>query len=62
MRILKHLSTPKLPANPQGASVGANAQLPGQAPGAGQNVRETYANLFPQDNLGQAIANRNAQV
>jgi len=52
---------PKLPANPQGASIGANAQLPGQAPGAGQNVRETYANLFPQDNLGQAIANRNAQ-
>lgn len=56
------LSTPKLPTNPQGASVAANAQLPGQAPGAGQNVRENYANLFPQDNLGQAIANRNAQV
>jgi len=52
---------PKLPTNPQGASVGANAQLPGQGPGAGQNVRETYANLFPQDTLGQAIANRNAQ-
>jgi len=56
------LSTPKLPTNPQGASVGANAKLPGQAPGAGQNVRENYANLFPQDNLGQAIANRSAQV
>ena len=54
-------ATPTIPTNPQGASVGANAQLPGQGPGAGQNVRETYANLFPQDNLGQAIANRNAQ-
>ena len=53
---------PKLPTNPQGASVGANAKLPGQAPGAGQSVKETYANLFPQDTLGQAIANRNAQV
>ena len=53
---------PKLPTNPQGASVGANAKLPGQAPGAGQSVKDTYANLFPQDNLGQAIANRNAQV
>jgi len=41
--------------------VGAKAKLPGQAPGAGQNVKETYANLFPQDTLGQAIANRNAQ-
>ena len=56
------LSTPKLPTNPQGASVGANAQLPGQGQGSGQSVKDTYANLFPQDNLGQAIANRNAQV
>ena len=56
------LTTPKLPTNPQGASVGENAKLPGQAPGAGQNVKETYANLFPQDTLGQAIASRNAQV
>ena len=53
---------PKLPTNPQGASVGANAQIAGQGPGAAQNIRENYANLFPQDNLGQAIANRNAQV
>ena len=56
------LSTPKLPTNPQGASVGANAQIAGQGPGASQNIRENYANLFPQDTLGQAIANRNAQV
>ena len=41
--------------------VTANAQLPGQGQGAGQNVKETYANLFPQDTLGQAIANKNAQ-
>ena len=33
----------------------------GQAAGAGQGIKETYANLFPQDNLGQAIANRNVQ-
>ena len=53
---------PQLPTNPQGASVGANAQIAGQGPGASQNIRENYANLFPQDNLGQAIASRNAQV
>jgi hypothetical protein len=48
---------PKLPTQ----TVGANAQIPGQAPGAGQQMKETYANLFPQDTLGQAIANRNVQ-
>ena len=52
---------PKLP-NQNNLPVGANAKLPGQGQGAGQNVKETYANLFPQDTLGQAIANRNAQV
>jgi len=55
-------TTPQLPTTPQAPPVGANAKLPGQAPGAGQGIKETYANLFPQDNLGQAIANRNAQV
>jgi len=54
-------ATPQLPTTPQAPPVGANARLPGQGQGAGQNVKETYANLFPQDNLGQAIANRNAQ-
>ena len=54
---------PQLPKLPDQGNlpVTANAQLPGQGQGAGQNVKETYANLFPQDNLGQAIANRNAQ-
>ena len=51
---------PKLP-NQANLPVGANAKLPGQGQGAGQSVKETYANLFPQDTLGQAIANRNAQ-
>ena len=54
-------ATPQLPTAPQAPPVGANARLPGQGQGAGQNVKETYANLFPQDTLGQAIANRNAQ-
>ena len=56
------LATPTLPTTQTTPPVGINAQLPGQGPGAGQNVRETYANLFPQDTLGQAIANRNAQI
>jgi len=51
---------PKLP-DQANLPVAANAQLPGQAPGAGQQTKETYANLFPQDTLGQAIANRNVQ-
>lgn len=55
------LEAPKLPNIPQRASVGANAQIPGQELGAGQGIKETYANLFPQDNLGQAIANKNVQ-
>jgi len=54
---------PQLPKLPDQGNlpVTANAQLPGQGQGAGQNVKETYANLFPQDTLGQAIANKNAQ-
>jgi len=51
---------PKLP-DQANLPVAANAQLPGQAPGAGQQTKETYANLFPQDTLGQAIANKNVQ-
>jgi len=52
---------PKLPNQGNLPAVGANAQIPGQAPGAGQQMKETYANLFPQDTLGQAIANKNVQ-
>jgi len=51
---------PKLP-DQGNLPVAANAQIPGQAPGAAQQTKETYANLFPQDTLGQAIANKNVQ-
>jgi len=58
------LGTPQKPQLPDQAKVppaAANAQVPGQGVNAGQNVRANYAQLFPQDTLGQAIANRNAQ-
>ena len=55
------VNTSQQPIKRPDAPVGANARLPGQGQGAGQNVKETYANLFPQDNLGQAIANKNVQ-
>jgi hypothetical protein len=48
-------------APPKPQPEGANTQVPGQGVNAGQNVRANYAQLFPQDTLGQAIASRDAQ-
>ena len=55
--------TPPKPQLPDQSKVppAANTQVPGQGVNAGQNVRANYAQLFPQDTLGQAIASRNAQ-